>query len=210
MSVSPVLYLHFCRFIYKKDRYSYSVLNHVVWLTTSLRYSIIYWPFINTETSLLYSKYSLDPCRGSEESSRKFFSIVTIFDLVTVIVFVWEWKLWCLLYDNYILRSFVYSYSKKPPLACCCNNWNMATRLCLFWDRGHILHGTVRWRLTPCCNHDKGLIVRHIQFPDSGNPVPTLEAVFTNLIPIQQFSHIKVRSVWLWIDRLWSCNEMCE
>ena len=179
-----------------------------MWLTTSLRSSIIYRPFINTEASLPYSKFSLDPCRGSEESSRKFLSNVTIFDLVTVIVFVWECKLWCLLYDNYIMHSFVYGYSKNPPLACCCNNRNMATRLCLFWDHGHILHGTVRWRLTPCCNHDTGLNVRYIQFPDSGNAVPTLKAIFTNLIPIQQFSHITVRSDWLRIDRLWSCNEM--
>ena len=61
--------------------------------------------------------------------------------------------------------------------------------MCLFWDHGHILHGTVRWRLTPC-NHDKGLNVRCIQFPDSSNPVPTPEAVFTILFPIQQLSHI--------------------
>jgi hypothetical protein len=196
--------------MYRKDRYAYSVLNRVMWLTTSLRSSIICRPFIDTKTSLTYSKYSLDPCRGSEESSRNFFCTVAIFDLVTVIVFVSECKLRCLLYGNHIVHSFVYSYCKKPPLACCCNNWNMATRLCLFWDHGHILHGTVRWRLTPCCNHDKGFNVRRIQFPDIGNPVPTLEAVFTNLIPIQQFSHIKVRSDWLWIDRLWSCNQMYQ
>jgi hypothetical protein len=179
-----------------------------MWLNTSRRYSIIYRPFINTETSLSYSKFSLDPCRGSEESSRKFLSNVTIFDLVTVIVFVWEWKLWCLLYDNYIVHLFVYGYSKNPPQACCCNNRNTATRLCLLWDRGHIIHGTVRWRLTPCCNHDKGLNVRCIQFPDSGNPVPTMTAIFTLLIPIQPFSHITVRNDWLWINRLWSCNQM--
>lgn len=139
--------------------------------------------------------------------SRKFLSAVTIFYLVTVTVFVWECKFWCLLYDNHIVHSFVYSYSKSPPLACCCNNWNMATWLCLFSDHGHILHGTVRWRLTPCCNHDKGLNVRCIQFPGSGIPVPSLEVVFTNLIPIQQFSHIKFGSDWLWIDGLWSCNQ---
>jgi hypothetical protein len=52
----------------------------------------------------------------------KFFCTVTIFDLVTVIVFVSECKLRCLLYGNHIVHSFVYSYCKKPPLACCCNN----------------------------------------------------------------------------------------
>jgi hypothetical protein len=179
-----------------------------MWLTTSLRCSIMYRPFISTEVSLPHSKFSLDPCRGSEESSRRFLSNATIFDVVTVIVFVWEFKLWCLLYDHYIVYSFVYGYNKNPLLACCYNNRNMATRLCLSWEHRHILHGTVRWRLTPCCNHDKGLNVRCIQFPDSGNPVLTLKAIFTNLIPIQQFSHITVRSDWLWIDCLWSCNQM--
>jgi hypothetical protein len=178
-----------------------------MWLITSPGYSVISQPFINTEALLPYSNYYLDRSRGSEESIRKFLSSVTIFDLINVIVFLWECKLWCL-YDYHIMYLFVYSYNKNPPLACCCSNWNKASRLCLFWDHGHILHGTIRWRLTACCNHDKGWNVRCIQFPDSGNPVPTLEAIFTNLIPIQQFSNIKVRSDWLWIARLLFCNQM--
>jgi hypothetical protein len=78
------------------------------------------------------------------------------------------------------------SYDKNAPLTCCDDNCNMATRLCVFWDHGQILHVAVRWRLAPYCNRDKGLDVRCIQFPDSGNPVLTLEAVCPNLIPVQQ------------------------